>query len=1275
MAENGIEVASTYVTVLAKAPGLSASIGKALGGVDVSPAAKKIGQQVAESVGKSLKDQVAKKLADATAAALDKSTAATKRLEQAEHNLRKARAQHGDAKAKVTGAEEKLAKLRDQAAKHSASVADAEAKLEKLRESGEASAAKIQKAEADLNKLRESGKVSTADLEKAEADLAKAQTNQAGTSRGVASEQNRVAEAKRNAADATKGYTDALAREQSKSEQALAWMPLANARIDEISAKWRTAGEKISGVGDQLTNNITKPVVVATGAVGTLVGALGFKRLVGIDTARGQFQGLGLDADAVMKQVDAGVTNTALSMADGAALAVGILATGNLPLTQLEEQLKRVANVSAAYGVDSSHAGYLLNNVLTKNKVTYGDLSQMVQNNIPIISSLADYYGVAGDAIEGMAQRGEISIEDFNTVLDQNAGAAAEAYAGTWKGVTSNILSNLGKIGAKFLEPTFNIMKEEAAGFLEMLRSDEFSTVAAELGDRIGQVIRDVSAGIQSLIGWWAGLSDGQKKFIGVSALVLVAMGPVLKIVGSLFIGISKMIGVGKVIVGLFTGWKVAAGGAAIGSKALTGATAAQTGAMNAAAVAQKLLNAAIWKSPITWIVAGIIALVAGLVHFFKNTETGKAIWAEFTRFLGEAWANISQFFQDTWNNVLKPIFEGIGQVFAFVWNSILKPVFDAIVSVAQWVFNTILLPIFTVVQFAFAVLGGIFQGIWESILKPVFDAIGAVFKWLWDTIISIIIAYIVIQVKVWGAIFTWLWNSVLKPTFDAIGKVFQWIWNSIIMPIVNHIKLAIQGWGIIFQWLWTNVLQPVFKFIGDIFSWVWNTVISPIVTWIQEKIAVLGLAFRIMYEQYIKPAWDSVASVISNVWNTVKGVIDTMVRVVQTDPKRAFEAARDAIGDAWSGIQELAKKPVRFVIETVINGLINTINKIPGVDIPNVPLPKGFRVGGYTGDVGVNTAAGVVHGREFVTRADSTAKIMRNHPGVLEYMNRHGEIPGYRKGGLVNPLPMGSYSVSQPYHGGHNGIDLAAAAGTKVYAAADGVVGLAGVVPMGGNEVYVQHTNGLGTRYSHLSRFATSPGTQVKAGNVIGYVGSTGMSTGPHLHYMVHAPGGGAGNYGNHVNPAPYLGIAGKDLGEAGGAQSILDGLVDFAASKVKGAFPEGGMWIDIAAGLAKNAAETMAKVFNPFAASDGHTLLYDNGGWLQPGRHLVENKSGRPEPILTASQWDGLLAGGGRGDVYVQNPFTGDYLLAQVDDRADSAVDRGFEDRAAAGRFASYV
>lgn len=319
--------------------------------------------------------------------------------------------------------------------------------------------------------------------------------------------------------------------------------------VAPIAAKFESVGSSISGVGGKLTSGITKPVGLAATAVTGLVTALGFKRLVGIDTARGQFKGLGHDADAVMAQVDKGVTNTALSMAEGASLAVGILATGNLPLGELESQLKRVANVSAAYGVDASQAGYLLNNVLTKNKVTYGDLSQMVQNQIPIISMLADHYGVTGEEIMKMAQEGEISIEDFNKVLDSNAGAAAEEYAKTWKGVTSNIMSNIGRMGAQILDSVFPQMKAELGDFLALLKSDDAKAFAADVGKFLGEAFTQLTGALKSAITWWNGLSPAAQKTIGVFAGVAIAAGPVLKVVGAISKGIGGLVtGFGKTV-------------------------------------------------------------------------------------------------------------------------------------------------------------------------------------------------------------------------------------------------------------------------------------------------------------------------------------------------------------------------------------------------------------------------------------------------------------------------------------------------------------------------------------------------------------------------------------------------------------------------------------------------------------------------------------------------------------------------------------------------------
>lgn len=83
-----------------------------------------------------------------------------------------------------------------------------------------------------------------------------------------------------------------------------------------------------------------------------------------------------------------------------------------------------------------------------------------------------------------------------------------------------------------------------------------------------------------------------------------------------------------------------------------------------------------------------------------------------------------------------------------------------------------------------------------------------------------------------------------------------------------------------------------------------------------------------------------------------------------------------------------------------------------------------------------------------------------------------------------------------------HKGIDIGAAYGAPIHAAIDGIVAFAGRNAGYGNFVKLAHGNGLATGYGHMSRIAVSPGTRVTRGQIIGYIGSTGLSTGPHLHY-----------------------------------------------------------------------------------------------------------------------------------------------------------------------------
>ena len=116
--------------------------------------------------------------------------------------------------------------------------------------------------------------------------------------------------------------------------------------------------------------------------------------------------------------------------------------------------------------------------------------------------------------------------------------------------------------------------------------------------------------------------------------------------------------------------------------------------------------------------------------------------------------------------------------------------------------------------------------------------------------------------------------------------------------------------------------------------------------------------------------------------------------------------------------------------------------------------------------------------------------------------------------------IPVNATRVSSPYgtryhpilktYRMHSGIDYAAPTGTPIMAPADGVVSFAGVKGGYGNAIMLNHRKGMETLYGHMSAFVSgvNAGKSVKAGDVIGFVGSTGRSTGPHLHYEVRING-----------------------------------------------------------------------------------------------------------------------------------------------------------------------
>lgn len=171
-------------------------------------------------------------------------------------------------------------------------------------------------------------------------------------------------------------------------------------------------------------------------------------------------------------------------------------------------------------------------------------------------------------------------------------------------------------------------------------------------------------------------------------------------------------------------------------------------------------------------------------------------------------------------------------------------------------------------------------------------------------------------------------------------------------------------------------------------------------------------------------------------------------------------------------------------------------------------------------------------------------ALVLRNDRiALFRYKDKSGNVDYYDEKGFAmkktlyrKPLAFQAARISSPFGKRkhpikkrwiiHWGVDYAAPRGTKIYAAGDGVIQTAKYNGGYGNYVKIRHNSEYSTAYGHMNKIAKGirPGVRVKQGQVIGYVGSTGLSTGPHLHYEIV-------RNGKRVNPLKIKAAAGENL------------------------------------------------------------------------------------------------------------------------------------------------
>lgn len=871
-------------------------------------------------------------------------------------------------------------------------------------------------------------------------------------------------------------------------------------RLQRGIARTRGAiGKAGRAIGSQLTGSVSGAgVTAASGFMGTFTKTLaplaaaaglgsllgkGFTRLANIEDAEAKLRGLGHSAETVQQVMDnalKSVEGTAFGLDEAAGVAAGLLAAGVKPGEELERVLKGVGDAATIGGTSMSEMGAIFNKVAAGGVIQGEEIAQLSDRGIPILQLLGEQMGVTALEAKEMASRGEVSFADFAAAMDAGMGGAALKSGETTRGTLRNVGAAWSRFGANIMENVFPLIKQAGAGLI-----DFFDNTLTPAFDR--------------LVGW---VSENKDWLL-----------PVAK-------GVAAT-------VGAFMGLRLAILG----------------------------VNLALNFLRTNWLILALTAIVAGVIYLWNNVDGFReAVTAAWNNYIKPALTAFWAFVTETlvpavlnfWNNVVKPAWAGISAAISWAWSNVIQPALSAI-----WNFvANILAPV--ILWFA------------QNIVIPYWTFLANAIKWAWDNVISP--AFNAIRgfiVNVLAPVIKWLWNNVVKPAFEGISFAVQVAWN-VLKFIFDLIKWTIEN--VVappIKWLWNNVVSPVFGWIGDKVSTVWNDVIKPalsaLASFVQDTVAP-GIEKG---AEKIGEIWDTVKGffakpinwVLDTVWNNgIKKVFDNVSDAIGSDARLPAATlipgyAKGGLAKGWAIVGEEGPELVNFASPSRVYDAKKTrvmLGKDADTDAIDYGLPMG---GGLWDDIqnifrvkkladeqvqdnaikwvrgGLAAAAGLIF-KPIQSLMDKIPVLDSGFGGmvkdtatfaidkVLDWVRGNDEVEsakgvgslGKTDGKWMVPLPKGSYRVGRGGAGhGYPSQDLPAPGGTPVLATLAGVVqSIRRMSTSYGNHIRVAHGDGLSSLYAHLSSIAVKVGQRVAQGARLGGVGTTGNSTGNHLHFEV---------------------------------------------------------------------------------------------------------------------------------------------------------------------------
>ena len=461
----------------------------------------------------------------------------------------------------------------------------------------------------------------------------------------------------------------------------------------------------------------------------------------------------------------------------------------------------------------------------------------------------------------------------------------------------------------------------------------------------------------------------------------------------------------------------------------------------------------------------------------------------------------------------------------------------------------------FSKIQTALAPVIQTFQELWAQV-QPVLQQIGDMLATYVVPIIESVVAFVLTSIT----------NIIsgIAPLLSAVGNIL-----SVIVDVVGMVVALINGdWNGAMEF-GKQALQSLWDAVVNIWNGIWGT-ISALLSIILNGIKtawdnILSTATTLMSN-----LWDAFKTGFTNIWTSVSGWCSNILTNITTALSGLWQMGADAIQNFSDGIKS-GFESLWTNITSWCGTVVDKFKEALGIASPSTVL---YDIGAYVTEGffnGLSSTDWVSFAGNIMDQvveafknggATLSALVSKLGSGITSILSSMGvDLSGLfggsgsgnvqSLGGLLWPTTSSSITSWFGYRndtGGvgstyHQGLDIGAGYGEPIYAAADGQVEIAGGYGGYGNAVKLANGDGIETLYGHMSAIAVNAGDVVTKGQVIGYVGSTGNSTGPHLHFSVLVNG-------EQVDPAQFFGLAKggivkkpiwTKLGEAGESEAVV--------------------------------------------------------------------------------------------------------------------------------------